>query len=111
MKKVFIILGLISAILATIVSVTKFYNLSITPIAIAFLSGIALLILSKKENSKTKPIQYIFLLVIISLSLTIYKGVYSTIEMDGTEQLEERNKKNLEDSKEIHEGAEIDKET
>jgi hypothetical protein len=48
------------------------------------------------------------LLVIISLVLTIYKGVFSTSELGDTEQLEQKEEENLEDSKEILEGLEID---
>ncbi|WP_418639022.1 hypothetical protein [Winogradskyella sp.] len=86
MKKVIIILGLITSIVATILSVTKFSSLAVTPIIIAFLCGLIILFLSKKEQTKTKTIQYIFLLVIISLSITIYKGVVDTVEIDNTEQ-------------------------
>jgi len=106
MKKLFIILGFISAIVATILSVSKFSNLAVTPIIIAFASGLIVLFLSKKEKIKTKTIQYIFLLVIISLSLTIYKGVINTSEIDdtlqndGTEQLEKQDEENLEDPEE-----------
>lgn len=108
MKKVVIILGFISAIIAVIVSVTPLYNLAVIPIIIAFISGLILFFLSKKESSKTKTIQYIFLLVIISLSLTIYKGLFHTSEVGDIEQLEQRDEENLEDSKEILEDLEID---
>jgi predicted membrane protein len=107
-KKLFIILGFIAAILAVIIAVTPLSNLAVVPIIVAFLSGLIVLFLSKKQNTKTKTIQYIFLLVIISLSLTIYKGVSSTKEIGNTEQLEQRDEENLEDSKEILEDIEID---
>ena len=107
-KKLFIILGFIAAILAVILAVTPLSNLAVAPTIIAFLSGLIVLFLSKKQNTKTKTIQYIFLLVIISLSLTIYKGVFSTKEVGNTEQLELRDEENLEDSKEILEDIEID---
>mgnify|MGYP000371073852 CR=1 FL=1 len=107
-KKIFIILGFISAILAVILAVTPLSNLAIAPIVVAFISGLVVLFLSKKQKTKTKTIQYIFLLVIISLSLTIYKGVFSTTEIGNTEQLEKRDEENLKDSKEILEEIEID---
>tara|TARA_R100001369_G_scaffold91836_2_gene134389 strand:- start:1122 stop:1460 length:339 start_codon:yes stop_codon:yes gene_type:complete len=107
-KKLFIILGFIAAILAVILAVTPLSNLAVAPTIIAFLSGLIVLFLSKKQNTKTKTIQYIFLMVIISLSLTIYKGVFSTKEVGNTEQLELRDEENLEDSKEILEDIEID---
>ena len=108
MKKVFTVLGFITAILATILAVTPLPNLAIIPIIVAFLCGLMILFISKKQNTKTKTIQYIFLLVIISLVLTIYKGVFSTSELGDTEQLEQKEEENLEDSKEILEGLEID---
>lgn len=108
MKKLFIILGFISAILAVILAVTPLSSLAIAPIVAAFICGLIVLFISKKQNTKTKTIQYIFILVIISLGLTIYKGVFSTTEIGDTEQLEQRDEENLEDSKEILEDIEID---
>ncbi|WP_296381586.1 FUSC family protein [Winogradskyella sp.] len=108
MKKLFIILGFIAAILSVIIAVTPLSNLAVAPIIVAFISGLIVLFLSKKQKTKTKTIQYIFLLVIISLSLTIYKGVFFTTEVGDTEQLEQRDEENLEDSKEILEDIDID---
>lgn len=110
MKKVFIILGFTAAIIAVILSVTPLSNLAVIPIIIAFLSGLIIVFISKKQNTKTKFIQYIFLLVIISLALTIYKGIFNTTELGDTEQLEQRDEENLEDSKELLEEIEIDEE-
>ncbi len=106
-KKLFIILGFISAILAVIIAVTSSFNLSVVPIIIAFVSGLIVLFLSKKDDTKTKTIQYIFLLVIISLSLTIYKGIFNTSETENTEQLEQQEEENSEDSKKALEDIEI----
>lgn len=107
-QKVFIIIGFVAAVLAVTLAVTPLSSLAIAPIIIAFLSGLIILFLSKKQHTKTKTIQYIFLLVIISLSLTIYKGIFSKTEVGNTEQLKERDQENLEDSKEILEDLEID---
>ncbi|WP_299523817.1 FUSC family protein [Winogradskyella sp.] len=107
-KKLFIILGFIAAILAVILAVTPLSNLAIAPIIVAFISGLVILLVSKKEKTKTKTIQYIFLMVIIALFLTIYKGIYATSEIGNTEQLEQRDEENLEDSKEILEDIEFD---
>lgn len=114
MRKVFIILGLIAAIIATILSVTKFSNLAVTPIIIAFISGLIILFLSNKSKTKTKTIQYIFLLVIISMSLTIYKAVAKAAEIEAAEQRSEENLKdsevieNTEEIEEINDNSEID---
>ncbi|NRD19914.1 hypothetical protein HNV08_07630 [Winogradskyella eckloniae] len=91
MKKVIIAIGIITAIIATILAASKFYNLSVAPTIIAFLCGISILFLSKKDKTKTKSIQYIFLLAIISLSLTIYKGVTHPIQSEDTNQTDGNN--------------------
>lgn len=105
-KKIFIVLGFIAAIIAVILSVTSLSNLAVTPIIIAFVCGIIVLYLSNKQKAKTKTIQYIFLLVIISLGLTIYKGIVQTTDIGDTEQLEQPGKENIEDSKEVLESIE-----
>jgi len=111
MKKLLIIIGFIAAIIATVLSTTQYSNLAFTPILIAFISGLIILFLSKKHKSKTKSIQYIFLLVIISLSLTIYKNVIHSTEVNDVEkpeQLNQNSEKNLKDSDKIIEDKKID---
>jgi predicted PurR-regulated permease PerM len=112
MKKSFIILGFTSAIVAVILAATPLFKLSVAPIIIAFISGLIILFLSKKLKTKTKVIQYIFLLVIIALSLTIYKGLVNTSEIENTEQLEQIDKENKDENvgnfKETFEEREID---
>ena len=108
LKKLFIIIGFIAAILAVVLAVTPLSNLAIAPIIVAFVCGLLVVFISKKEQSKTKTIQYIFLMVVIALSLTIYKSIFSTSEIGDTEQLEQRDEENLEDSKDILEDIEID---
>lgn len=95
-KKLFIIIGFTSAILAVILAVTALYKIAVVPISIAFVSGLIVLSLSKKQNAKTKIIQYIFLLVIIALCFTIYKGVFNTSENENTEQLEQQDEELIE---------------
>jgi len=100
-NKTFIIFGFISALVAVTLSTTPLFKLALAPIIIAFVSGIIILFLSKKQKTKTKIIQYIFLLVIIALGLTIYKGVFNTSEIENAQQLEQQDGENAEDSKEI----------
>lgn len=107
-KKIIIILGFISAVLAVILAVTPLSNLAVIPIIVAFLCGLLIVYISKKDKTKTKSIQYIFLMVIIALALTIYKSIYYTSEVGNTEQLEQRDEENLEDSKELLEDIDID---
>lgn len=89
MKNILIIIGFITALIATVLSATKFYSFSVLPIIVAFISGLVLLFITKKTQSKTKPIQYIFLLVIMSLGLTIYKNVTIKPESIETEQIKQ----------------------
>lgn len=106
-KKVVIIIGFIASILAVIIAVTPQYNLAVAPISVAFLCGLILLFISKKENKKTKTIQYIFIMVIISLSLTIYKTIFSETELDPEEPVEIGTEENLEASTKLLEDGEI----
>jgi len=107
MKKTLIVLGFTSAIAAAILAATPLFNFAFAPIILAFVCGLLILNISKKQNTKTKTIQYIFLLVIISLSLTIYKSVINTSKLDDTlpkdnsEQLEQQDQENSKDSNDI----------
>jgi membrane protein implicated in regulation of membrane protease activity len=108
MKKIIIILGFIAAILAVILAVTPLFKLAVFPIFIAFISGLSIIYLSKKEGVKTKTIQYIFLLIIIALGLTIYKAVFTEAKVGNVEELEQREEKSEEDSIELLEDIEIE---
>lgn len=107
-KKLIITLGFIAAVLAVVLAVTPLSNLAVLPIIVAFICGLLIVVISKKDKTKTKSIQYIFLMVIIALALTIYKSVYYTAEVGDIEQLEQRDEENLEDSKELLEDIDID---
>ncbi|WP_299365450.1 FUSC family protein [Winogradskyella sp.] len=107
-KKLFIILGFVTAILAVVLAVTPLSTLAIAPIIVAFVSGVLVLLVSRKEKTKTKTIQYIFLMVIIALFLTIYKSFNPTSEIGDTKQLEQRDEENLENSIKTLEGIEIE---
>ena len=109
-KKLFIILGFIAAVFAVILAVTPLSNLAIVPIIVAFICGLIILYITRKQEVKTKTIQYIFLMVIIALVLTVYKSVTDTKEIGDVEQLEQRDEENLEDSKELLKDIEIDEE-
>ncbi|GGI57683.1 FUSC family protein [Winogradskyella haliclonae] len=108
MKKLLIILGFISAILSVILSVTPLYKIAVFPIIIAFICGIALLYLAKKKQIKTKAIQYVFLLSIISLSFVIYKSIFQETEVDNTEELEKLDESSEEEAIKELEDLEID---
>ena len=88
MKKLFIILGFITSILAVLLVVTPLFKLALFPLVIAFLSGLAILYFSKKDQRKSKSIQYIFLLVVIALSLMVYKAIFNKAEIGDIQELE-----------------------
>ncbi|WP_299117297.1 FUSC family protein [uncultured Winogradskyella sp.] len=108
MKKLLIILGFISAILGVVLSVTPLYKIAIFPIIIAFICGITLLYLAKKKQLKTKAIQYVFLLSIISLSLVIYKSIFQEAKVGNTEELEKLDESSEDEAIKELEDLEID---
>lgn len=108
MKKLFVILGFIAAILAVILSVTPLFKIAVFPTIIAFLCGLGLLYLTKKKLIKTKAVQYVFLLSVISLSLIIYKSIFQTAEIGNTEELEKLDETSEEDAIKELEDIEID---
>lgn len=87
MKHVFIILGFIAALLATILSVLPISNLAIFPAIAALLFGAIAFYLSKKAGHVKKIIQFTFLLTIIALSITTYKAMFTKVEVADTEEL------------------------
>jgi D-alanyl-lipoteichoic acid acyltransferase DltB (MBOAT superfamily) len=101
MRKLFIIIGFITAILSVVLAVTPLSKISIVPTIIAFVFGLIVLYLSKKQNKSKKVVQYIFLLAIISLSLTIYKAIFSTTEVSNVEEIQKKADESVEDSKNI----------
>ncbi|WP_452219305.1 FUSC family protein [Lacinutrix undariae] len=108
MKKILIIIAFIAALSSVILAVTPLSNLALIPAIVAFLLGLIIYYISKKNNSPKKVVQYIFLLAIISISITIYKTIFTTTEIGDIEALEVREKESEEDSKDILEELDID---
>ena len=108
MKRLLIIIGFISAILAIVLCVTPLFKIAVFPIIAAFLCGLGLLFLKKKKNIKTKAIQYIFLMTIISLSFTIYKTIFIKAEVGNTEELDQLDESSEEEALKELEDIEID---
>lgn len=86
MKQVVTLLGLISAIISVILAVTSLSNMVYIPAISALILG-ALSFYTSKQKSK-KAVQLIFLLTILSLSLSIYKSVYNEEAPSDSEALE-----------------------
>lgn len=87
MKQLFTILGLISAVFATILSVLPLSNLAIFPGIAAILFAAIAYYLSKKAGYIKKNIQFTFLLTFIALAISTYKALFTTVEVVDTEEL------------------------
>jgi len=90
MRKICIILGLISAIIAVILSVLPLSNLAFIPAIAALAFGLIAFYYSNKNESSKKLIHYIFILTIMSLATATYKYVTSNTEVANTEALQEK---------------------
>ena len=108
MKKLFLILGFVTAILALILAVTPLFNIAFIPAIAALVFGVLALFISKDKQQFKKPIQLVFLLTIIALAVTTYKAVYTISEVGDTEQMEQKEEQLEEESIEELEGLDID---
>jgi thiol:disulfide interchange protein len=106
MKKLVVVLGFISAILAVFLAVTPLSKIAYLPAVAALFFGIIALYISKEKQTSKKSIQLIFLLTIIALVVTTYKSVFNTVEVGNTEELIE--KENESEQKAIEELEELD---
>ena len=89
MKKLFLVLSLLAAILALILSVLPLSNLAYIPAIAALILGIITLLI-KKGNANKKTLNLSFLLTVIALCFTVYKSVFTTTEVGNIEDLEQK---------------------
>ncbi|GGG44069.1 FUSC family protein [Bizionia arctica] len=108
MRKLFIILGIIASVLALVLSVLPLSNLAYFPAIAALIFGMIAFYLSKKNSESIKTVQLVFLLTIISLSISIYKSIFYTVEVGNTEELEQREQESQEDALEELEDINLD---
>ncbi|MFD2914689.1 FUSC family protein [Psychroserpens luteus] len=108
MKKIFLILGFITSILALILAVTPLFKIAFIPAIAALVFGVLTLVLSKDKQQNKKSIQLVFLITIIALALTTYKTVFTKSEVGNTEQMEQKEEQIEEESIEDLEDIEID---
>lgn len=108
MRQLFIILGFITAILAVILSVTPLSKLAYLPAIAALIFGLVAFYISKQKQDPKKSVQLVFLLTIISLSITTYKAIFNTVEVGNVEDLQVKEETSVEDSKELLENIEIE---
>ena len=85
MRKLFIVLGIIAAVLAVVFSVLPVSNLAFVPGIAALVFGLIAFFLAQKQNQSKKLIQLIFILTIIALSLTSYKAIFNETTIGNTE--------------------------
>lgn len=90
MKKLVIILGIITATLAVVLSVLPLSNLTYIPAIAALILGLFAMYLTRGNNESKKIIHLLLLITIISLAIATYKSIFNTVEIGNTEQLEER---------------------
>jgi len=98
MKKLIIVLGFISAVIAVFLAVTPLSQIAYIPSVFALGFGIIAIYLMKKKQGSKKSIQLMFLLTIIALTVTTYKSVFNTVEVGNTEKLEQKETESQEDA-------------
>lgn len=98
MRRFFIILGFIASILAVILSVSPLSKIAYIPAVLALLFGLVAFYLSRQKQYPKKSIQLIFLLTIISLTITTYKAVFDVVEVSNIEGLELKEKESEEEA-------------
>lgn len=108
MRRLFIILGFIAAILALILVVTPFSQIAYLPALAALIFGFVAFYISKRKQLPRKSVQLIIILTIIALILTTYKSIFNTTEVGDLEDMELKKDASMEDSKEILEGLDIE---
>jgi len=108
MKKLFIILGFVAAIIALILAVTPLSKIAYIPSIAALIFGVLVLYTAKNKGESKKSVQLIFLMTIIALALTTYKALFNTAEVGDTEQLEQKEEQLEEESLEELENLDID---
>lgn len=98
MKKIFIILGFIASLLAIILSVLPISNLSVIPAVAAFIFALIAFYLSKKSGQVKKIIPFVFILTLVSLTITAYKAIFNKAEITDTQELEHKEAESKEDA-------------
>jgi len=108
MKQIFTILAMIAAVISVILCVLPVSNLAIFPGTAALIFCTIAYYLSKKTGDVKKLIPFIFLLTVISLSISMYKAVFNTSEVTNTQELKEKEVKSKENAIEDLEELDLD---
>ncbi len=108
MRRLFVILGLIASVFSVILSVTPLSKIGYIPAVVALIFGAIAFYFSKQKQYPIKSIQLIFLLTIISLTITTYKAVFTIVEVGNMEGLELKEKESEEKAIEELEGLDLE---
>jgi len=108
MRRLFIILGFVASILAVILSVTPLSKIAYIPALFALVFGLIAFYFSRQKQYPKKSIQLIFLLTIISLTVTTYKAIFSVSEVGDLDTLEQTEKESEEKAIEELENLDIE---
>lgn len=107
MRFIFIILGIISTILALVLSILPFGTIAFVPIVSALIFSLIAFKISKKEGKSSSLIKILLVFVIIALGLTIYNISKPNIVNDEIESISKENQ-TTEDSIEELESIDIE---
>ena len=108
MRRLFIILGFITSILAVILAVTPLSKIAYIPALFALIFGAIAFYLSRQKQYPKKSIQLIFMLTVISLTITTYKAVFNTVEIGNIDGLKLKEKESEQKAIEELEGLDIE---
>ncbi|MGS2726553.1 FUSC family protein [Psychroserpens sp. BH13MA-6] len=108
MKKLFLVLGFLTSILALILAVTPLSKIAYIPSVAALLFGVLTLVTSRENTQYKRSIQLVFLMTICALALTTYKVIFNEVEVGNTEQLEQKMEASEEESLQELEGIDIE---
>jgi predicted benzoate:H+ symporter BenE len=97
MNALFRILGLLSAVVAVILSVLPLSNMAFIPAIAALVFGLIAFLMARQQQEPRKSIQLIFILTIIALSLATYKSIFNESEVGSTEELQQTEQKSQEE--------------
>ena len=106
MKKLLIILSLLSAAIALLLAVLPLSNLAYIPAILALALGITAFITQKEKPGK-KTIQLSFLLTIIALGFSVYKSIFTINEIGNIDEFQQKSEQSVEESIETLEDIDI----
>ena len=108
MKILYTTLAIISVVLSLILSILPFGSLAFIPIVLAIVFSFLLLKELKKEGKSINLVKVLFLGIIVSLSVSIYRTLFTENTIVETEQTIEKEKQSEEDAIKELEDIELD---